>query len=65
MVNGDVISTNISRVLLTADDCATREEKYDSLNKQIMGWAPLPVELDRVRRSWLFNYNEKSCLIEL
>jgi hypothetical protein len=33
-VNGDVFSTNISRVLLTADDCATREEKYDSKNKQ-------------------------------
>jgi hypothetical protein len=41
-VNGDVISTNNSRVLLTAeDDCATREEKYDSLSKQIIRTAPV------------------------
>lgn len=44
-VNGDVISTNISRVPLTADDdCATREEKYDSLNKQIVRTAPVSDE---------------------
>lgn len=34
-VNGDVISTNMARVLLTADDdCATSGEKYEALNKQ-------------------------------
>jgi hypothetical protein len=51
-VNGDVISINISRVLLTAEnDCATRVEKYDSLSKQIIRTAPVS---DKSPRAALF-----------